>query len=59
LAYTVFDVVVDDEIEFFVSEAVVISMGFVYFVNDGFGFRGNKLSVRNFRAVARLDCLAY
>ena len=33
MAHTVFDIVVDDEIEFLVGEAVMLCKGFVYFVD--------------------------
>ena len=35
LTHAVLDVVVDDETEFFVSEAVVLCEGFVYLINNG------------------------
>ena len=36
LAHAIFDVVVDDEVEFFVGEAVVVGKDAIGLVNDGF-----------------------
>src|SRR5262249_9505620 len=41
LTHTVFDIVVDDKVEFLVSEAVVLCKGSIYFVNNGLGEFGD------------------
>ncbi len=39
-AHAVFDVVVDDEVEFFVGEAVVLGEHAIYLIYDGLGEAG-------------------
>jgi hypothetical protein len=43
LPHAIFDVVIEDEIQFFVAEAIVLGQNAVDFVEDRFGFAGVKL----------------
>jgi hypothetical protein len=46
-AKAVFDVVVDNEIQLFFRESVVLGEDCVDFVDDGFGFAKEKFLIRN------------
>ena len=48
VSFAVFDVVVDDEVEFFVGEAVVLGEDFVYLIENTFSCLRSKLFHLNF-----------
>ena len=47
-SHTVFDVIVDDEVQFFVRETIMYCKDAVYFVNDGFGVARIKFIIYYF-----------
>jgi len=45
LAHAIFDVIVDDKVEFFVCETVVFGECVIDFINDGFSRVSNKFGI--------------